>query len=74
MDLKNEIWSNIILSGGNTMFRGFKDRLLTELRIENSNLKSIVSKPERRYAAWIGGSIVSSIQSFHQQYWINKKE
>jgi actin-related protein len=48
------------------MFRGFKDRLLLELKAENSNLKSIVSKPERRYAAWIGGSIVSSIQSFNQ--------
>jgi actin len=56
------------------MFRGFKDRLLLELKAENSNLKSIVSKPERRYAAWIGGSIVSSIQSFNQFLWINKKE
>jgi len=56
------------------MFRGFKDRLLTELKVENSSLKSIVSKPERRYAAWIGGSIVSSIPEFSKQYWITKKE
>lgn len=48
LDLKSEIWHNIILSGGNTMFRGFKDRLLSELKTENSSLKQIVSKPERR--------------------------
>jgi actin-related protein len=74
LDLKNEIWNNIILSGGNTMFRGFKDRLFLELKAENSSLRSIVSKPERRYAAWIGGSIVSSISKFNHQYWISRKE
>lgn len=48
LDLKSEIWNNIILSGGNTMFRGFKERVLSELKTENSSLKSVISKPERR--------------------------
>jgi actin-related protein 4 len=28
---------------------------------------------ERKYAAWIGGSILASLGSFHQ-LWISKKE
>lgn len=66
-DLKNEMWNNIVMSGGNTMFPNFKEKMMQELRIiasTNSNIKEIISKPERRYAAWIGGSIVSSIQNF----------
>lgn len=76
MDLKNEMWNNIVMSGGNTMFPNFKEKMMQELRIiasTNSNIKEIISKPERRYAAWIGGSIVSSIQNF-QGYWIEQNE
>lgn len=32
MDLRKMLYQNIVLSGGSTLFRGFGDRLLSELR------------------------------------------
>mmetsp|Transcript_63430 Transcript_63430/g.137312 ORF Transcript_63430/g.137312 Transcript_63430/m.137312 type:complete len:103 (+) Transcript_63430:813-1121(+) len=76
LDLKNEMWNNIVLSGGNTMFPAFAERLKQELQLlasSNSDNLCIEAKPERRYAAWIGGSIVSSIPNF-QGYWIEQSD
>jgi len=67
IDLKKEMWNNIVLSGGNTMFYQFSDRLRQELLLlasNNSDDLNIEAKPERRYASWIGGSIISSIANF----------
>ncbi|CAF1656752.1 unnamed protein product, partial [Rotaria magnacalcarata] len=39
-----------------------------------SNMKiRIVAPPERKYAVWIGGSILSSLATF-QSMWISKQE
>lgn len=32
MDLRKVLYQNIVLSGGSTLFRGFGDRLLSEIR------------------------------------------
>lgn len=32
MDLRKVLYQNIVLSGGSTLFRGFGDRLLAEIR------------------------------------------
>lgn len=51
LDLKNEMWNNIVLSGGNTMFPSFSERLKQELQLlasSNSETLSIEAKPERR--------------------------
>jgi len=75
IDLRKELYQNIVLSGGSTMFPGLKERLhkeLTELVPENVEIR-IVAPPERRYSVWIGGSILSSLKTF-QRLWISKKE
>jgi actin-related protein len=33
----------------------------------------IITPPERKYSAWIGGSILASLSTF-QQMWISKQE
>jgi len=51
LDLKNEMWGNIVLSGGNTMFPDFSERLRLELQLlasSNSEILNIEAKPERR--------------------------
>lgn len=51
IDLKKEMWNNIVLSGGNTMFSQFSDRLRQELLLlasNNSDDLNIEAKPERR--------------------------
>ncbi|MHA1223017.1 MAG: actin, cytoplasmic 2, partial [Candidatus Heimdallarchaeaceae archaeon] len=66
VDLRRELFSNIVLSGGSTMFPGLKERLhkeLTELVPETTEVR-IISPPERRYSVWIGGSILGSLKTF----------
>ena len=75
IDLRKELYQNIVLSGGSTMFPGLKERLqkeLSELVPENVEVR-IVAPPERRYSVWIGGSILSSLKTF-QRLWVTRKE
>lgn len=50
IDFKNEMWNNIVLSGGNSIFPNLQDRLKSELELlaGASNSPFIDSKPERR--------------------------
>ena len=56
LDLRRTLYQNIVLSGGSTLFRGFGDRLLGELkRIAPKEVKIKISAPrERLYSTWIG--------------------
>ena len=75
IDLRKDFYSNIILSGGTTMFPGIAERVTKELNsIVPSAMKvKVVAAPERKYSVWIGGSILSSLASF-QTMWITKQE
>jgi centractin len=65
LDLRKSLYESILLSGGSTLFRGFGDRLLFELRKDCPNTKiRIYSPPERKYSTWIGGSILAGLSSF----------
>ena len=73
-DIINDIRENICLIGGNTLLKGFGEKLKNELSdsIENSNFKMSASN-ERQFSAWIGGSIVASLDNF-QYMWVSKQE
>lgn len=77
IDLRKSLYSNVVLSGGSTMFSGLKDRLAKELQqlVPGSMQKhvKVIAPPERKYSVWIGGSIVSSLASFQNQ-WITRDE
>jgi actin beta/gamma 1 len=75
VDLRRELYANIVLSGGSTMFPGLKERLekeIKELTPEEVDVK-IIAPPERQYSVWMGGSILSSLKTF-QKLWITNKE
>jgi actin len=66
MDVRRDLYSNIVLSGGNTMFDGLNTRLENEIRLlapKNVKVK-VVAPPERKFSVWIGGGILSSLSSF----------
>jgi actin len=74
-DQHKDLFSNVILSGGNTMFSGLAARLekeLTALAPTSTKIK-IVAPPERKVYAWIGGSILGSLSTF-QPMWISRAE
>jgi len=75
IDIRKDLYGNIVLSGGSTMFPGIADRMQVEiLNLAPCTMKiKIIVPPERKYSVWIGGSIFSSLSTF-QQMWISKEE
>ncbi|KAF5547162.1 actin [Fusarium mexicanum] len=70
LDLRKSLYSNIVLSGGSTLTKGFGDRLLTELQklaVKDMRIK-IFAPPERKYSTWIGGSILAGLSTFRKMW------
>ncbi|KAK4447364.1 actin family [Podospora aff. communis PSN243] len=74
-DVRRELYGNIVMEGGSTMFPGIAERLYKEVTAlaPNSVKVKIVAPPERKYSVWIGGSILASLSTF-QGLWISKAE
>ncbi|KAM7209400.1 Actin family [Naviculisporaceae sp. PSN 640] len=76
-DLRANLVGNVIVTGSTTLLNGFNDRLNLELTTMYPGLKVKIHaagfSSERRYGAWIGGSILTSLGTFHQM-WISKSE
>jgi len=75
VDIRKDLYGNIVLSGGTTMFEGIAERMEKEIKaLAPQSMKiKIVAPPERKYSVWIGGSILASLSTF-QQMWISKQE
>lgn len=75
VDIRKDLYSNIVLSGGTTMYPGIAERMQKEITaLAPSTMKiKIIAPPERKYSVWIGGSILASLSTF-QQMWISKQE
>jgi len=75
LDLRKTLFANIILSGGSTLFPGFGDRLLHEVKqLAPKDIKiKISAPPERKYSTWMGGSILASLTTFAKM-WISSEE
>jgi actin beta/gamma 1 len=75
IDIRKDLYANIVLSGGTTMYEGMPERLSKEITnlAPNSMKIKVVAPPERKYSVWIGGSILASLSTF-QTMWIKKEE
>ncbi|CAD8167903.1 unnamed protein product [Paramecium pentaurelia] len=73
--VREDLFRNIIMSGGTTMLTGIPERLNKELTLlapKQMKVK-VVAPYERKLSVWIGGSILSSLSGF-QDKWIKKSE
>jgi len=74
LDLRTDLWKNIVLGGGNALFPNFSERLQKELfRIAPGTTQIRVYPPENPYSVWCGGSIMSSLPAFND-CWISSDE
>jgi actin-related protein len=75
VDIRKDLYENIILSGGSTMFPKIDERIKKEIMslAPSSMTINILAPPERKYAVWIGGSILSSLSTF-EEMWITREE
>lgn len=75
VDVRKDLYANIVMSGGTTMYEGIADRLSKEVTaLAPATMKiKVTAPPERRFSVWIGGSILSSLSTFATM-WITKAE
>jgi len=77
VDLRRDLYSNVVLSGGTTMLPGLAERMAKELReLAPSSMQTKVrvhAPPERKYSVWIGGSTLASLSSFSKM-WLTRDE
>ncbi|KAI8888074.1 Actin/actin-like protein [Backusella circina FSU 941] len=77
VDLRPLLFNNVVVTGGNTLFPGFNERLNYELPLKapGSKIKihSAGSPTERKSSSWLGGSILASLGTFHQ-LWVSRAE
>jgi len=75
VDIRKDLYNNIVMSGGTTMFNGIAERMQKEIKAlaPDSMTIKIIAPPERKYSVWIGGSILSSLSTF-EEMWISKAE
>lgn len=68
IDLRREIYQNVILAGGSTLSTGFCARFLHELtKTTPKDCKvRILAPAERMHTCWIGGSFLSQLSTFKQ--------
>ena len=70
VDIRPHLLANVVVVGGSTLIHGFTERLDHELRTMFPGPRVKVSAPgntyERKFASWIGGSILASLGTFHQ--------
>ena len=73
--------NNVIISGGGSLLEGLCERTSNDLnlKLQRNYIKGTIkvshasSNVERRHASWIGGSILTSLGSFHK-IWVSKQE
>ena len=68
IDVRKDLFNSVVLSGGNSMINGLPERLTKEIKaLAPESMKEevkVIAYPHRKFAAWIGGSILSSISTF----------
>jgi len=75
VDIRRELYGNVVMSGGTTMYEGIPERVQKEIKAlaPDSMTIKIIAPPERKYSVWIGGSILSSLSTF-EEMWVTKEE
>lgn len=70
VDIRPHLLANVVVTGGSSLLLQFNERLNHELMALYPAPKVKVTAPgntaERRFASWIGGSILASLGTFHQ--------
>lgn len=87
MDLRTELYSHVVLSGGSTMYPGLPSRLNHDLRARYTRdiLKGDVKRlakfklhiedpPRRKHMVFLGASVLADIMKDKDSYWLTKAE
>ncbi|XP_060640644.2 actin-like protein 9 [Anolis sagrei] len=73
-ECKKDMYENILLCGGSSLFEGFEERLTHDIMAgETTDTKvKVAAIPLRQYSVWTGGSLLASLTNF-QTCWVWKE-
>ncbi len=89
IDCRKSLYSNIVLSGANTLFPGFASRIENEIKkiyketalklTKDKKIKiniNVIDSPKRKYSVFIGASIIANHYNAegNEDYWITRDE
>ena len=75
VDMRRDMYANIVLAGGNTMYAGLKHRLKEKVwgKAPIDWSVRVEAPPERKHSSWMGGAILASLSTF-QEMMITREE
>jgi len=78
IDLRKDMLSNVVLSGGSTMFPGFAKRLSNELKLcapaSASSHVRIINSERQDLAVWNGGKVFADLRCIDTSPWMTREE
>ncbi|KAJ1496814.1 Actin- protein 2 [Coelomomyces lativittatus] len=87
IDIRQDLYKHIVLSGGTTMYPGFPSRLEKEikqlyleriLKNDTSRMKKFKIKvedpPGRKHMVFLGGAVLAEIMKDNPYFWMTKTE
>ena len=71
-----ELYQNIVLCGGGSLFDGLQTRLTNEIDelCGNNQQSRVIALPQRQHQAWLGASVFAINQSKFEEMWVTKEE
>jgi actin-related protein len=75
MDIQKNLFAEIVLPGGSTLFTGLNQRLLNELEplASREYPVKITASPDRFFSTWIGASVMTCMSTF-KQMWVTSED
>ncbi|GFO18994.1 actin, cytoplasmic [Plakobranchus ocellatus] len=75
VDTRRQLYKNIILSGGSSLFPGLKERLKKEVAkiCPFAGEAQVIAPENRLLSAWTGGSILAALSTF-ETMWVDRKD
>ena len=75
VEIRNKLYENVILCGGNTAIKNLNKRIWEELKKLSPYLQNIkIRSPNKpQLSAWLGGNIISSLEMINKM-WVTQKE
>lgn len=76
IDVRQKLYSNIVLSGGSTTFPGFAERLTKELKMlapaaAQAHIRVIPTAQNPKFAVWAGAKATAELRSVMQDQWMS---
>ena len=75
-DIEKDLFQNVVLCGGSSLFLKIRKKFEKELQslAPTGKTVKVIAPPERKYSAWLGGAILSSMKNFKSAMFVSKKE